>query len=224
MTATPQPESKSPTSRRALLAGALGGLGALAASAIGRASPVRAADGDNALLGTANTSTTATSFENTDPGETSLWGTHSGSGFGVVGTSTSYIGVFGRSDASQPATVGKSTGNSTGVQGYSGTSALPAAKAKTGVHGYAAQDGGSRGVTGESPAGIGVYGITTSGYAGYFAGKVYSTKWYEMTEITAPAAPSANRARLFLTDNGLGKTQLCVRFNTGAVHVIATQA
>jgi len=36
-------------SRRTLLAGALGGLGAWAASAIGRASPVRGADGMPAL-------------------------------------------------------------------------------------------------------------------------------------------------------------------------------
>jgi hypothetical protein len=44
-----------------------------------------------------------------------------------------------------------------------------------------------------------------------------------MTEITAPAAPSANRLRLFARDNGLGKTQLCVRFNTGSVVVLAIQ-
>ena len=76
---------------------------------------------------------------------------------------------------------------------------------------------------GESPAGIGLYGISSSGYGVYSAGKVYTTKWYEMTEITAPAAPSANRARLFLKDNGLGKTQLCVRFNTGSIVVLASQ-
>ena len=111
-----------------------------------------------------------------------------------------------------------------GVSGYSGGGNAPAPKAKTGVYGYAAQDNFSRGVTGESPAGIGVYGVSSTGYGGYFAGKVYTTKWYEMTEVSTPAAPIANRARLFVKDNGLGKTQLCVRFNTGAVHVIATQA
>ena len=44
-----------------------------------------------------------------------------------------------------------------------------------------------------------------------------------MTEITAPSAPGANKARLFLKDNGSGKTQLCVRFNTGVIQVLATQ-
>ena len=43
-----------------------------------------------------------------------------------------------------------------------------------------------------------------------------------MREISAPAAPGLNKARLFLRDNG-GFTQLCVRFNTGSVKVLATQ-
>lgn len=42
--------------------------------------------------------------------------------------------------------------------------------------------------------------------------------YIEMTEQSAnPAAPGLNRCRLFVRDNGSGKTQLCVRFNTGAV-------
>jgi len=36
-------------------------------------------------------------------------------------------------------------------------------------------------------------------------------------------APAANEARLYTRDNGSGKTQLVVRFNTGHVVVIATQ-
>jgi len=42
-------------------------------------------------------------------------------------------------------------------------------------------------------------------------------------EIADPAAPVANNARLYIRDNGAGKTQLVVIFNTGAVQVIATQ-
>lgn len=38
-----------------------------------------------------------------------------------------------------------------------------------------------------------------------------------------PPAPAVNQAVLFAKDNGAGKTQLCVRFNTGATQVIATQ-
>jgi len=35
--------------------------------------------------------------------------------------------------------------------------------------------------------------------------------------------PNSAKARLFVRDNGAGKTQLCVQFNTGAVQVLATQ-
>jgi hypothetical protein len=51
-----------------------------------------------------------------------------------------------------------------------------------------------------------------------------SANFQEMIEVSAdPAAPATNKARLFMRDNGSGKTQFCVRFATGAVQVIATQ-
>jgi hypothetical protein len=171
------------------------------------------------VYGTSNSSDGVLGTSNSSVGVYGL----SNSSVGAYGISGSHIGVYGLSSATnQPASFGGSQGNSTGVQGYSGTLDSPAAKAKTGVYGYAAQDNFSRGVTGESPAGIGVYGISSSGYGGYFAGKVYTTKWYEMTEITTPTAPSANRARLFLKDDGLGHTQLCIKFANGIVKVLAT--
>lgn len=42
-------------------------------------------------------------------------------------------------------------------------------------------------------------------------------------ERADPAAPAVNRGHLYTRDNGSGKTQLCVRFNTGAVQVLATE-
>jgi hypothetical protein len=48
-------------------------------------------------------------------------------------------------------------------------------------------------------------------------------KFIEMEEITDPVAPAANRSRLYTRDNGAGKTQIVVRFPTGAVQVIATE-
>jgi len=46
----------------------------------------------------------------------------------------------------------------------------------------------------------------------------------QFAEATADlAAPAANGARIYTRDNGSGKTQLVVRFNTGQVVVIATQ-
>jgi hypothetical protein len=53
---------------------------------------------------------------------------------------------------------------------------------------------------------------------------VLTTKYHELAEISTPAAPPSNHARLFVRDNGSGKTQLCVRFPTGAVKVLATES
>ena len=94
---------------------------------------------------------------------------------------------------------------------------------KTGVYGYAAQDSSSRGVVGKTNTGHAIHGIASTGFAGYFVGKVYTTKFHEMHEISVPSAPAANKGRLFMRDNGSGKTQLFVRFNTGAIQVLATQ-
>lgn len=45
----------------------------------------------------------------------------------------------------------------------------------------------------------------------------------QMREISAPVAPAGDRGNIFMRDNGSGKTQLCVRFSSGAIQVIATQ-
>lgn len=50
------------------------------------------------------------------------------------------------------------------------------------------------------------------------------TKHFELLELAADAAAgAANSARLYVRDNGSGKTQLVVRFATGAIQVIATE-
>lgn len=55
------------------------------------------------------------------------------------------------------------------------------------------------------------------------AGAVTPTSWLEYTEIADPAAPAANKARLYARDNGSGKTQMVVRFPTGAIQVLSTE-
>lgn len=54
---------------------------------------------------------------------------------------------------------------------------------------------------------------------------IANNNFIEMVERSAgqPGAPSANQGRIFLRDNGSGKTQLCIRFSSGATQVIATQ-
>ncbi len=49
------------------------------------------------------------------------------------------------------------------------------------------------------------------------------TGFFEGTEMTAPVAGAANTGRIFFQDNGGGKTQLMVIFNTGAAQQIAIQ-
>ena len=45
----------------------------------------------------------------------------------------------------------------------------------------------------------------------------------DIPEMTAPAAPAANTARLYVEDNGSGKTRLMVRFPSGAAQQIAIE-
>lgn len=45
----------------------------------------------------------------------------------------------------------------------------------------------------------------------------------EFEEISDPASPAANAARVYARDNGAGQTQVVVLFATGAAQVIATQ-
>ena len=47
--------------------------------------------------------------------------------------------------------------------------------------------------------------------------------WLEMEELATAPTGTSNEAKIFAQDNGAGKTQLCVRFATGAIQVIATQ-
>jgi len=313
MAASLQSGSNSP-SRRTLLAGALGGIGAWAASAMDRASPARAQGEPITVGGVFTDATSVTEIQNQANANTVFYANSTGGGYGVYGSSHGAFGVNGVSDLSNgvrglsgsstyAGTLGHNSGNGTGLHGFSGVATPPLAPAKTGVYGSANQDGTSNGVFGQSSTGTGVLALATSangssafglfarsdsanaaaigarssadrtavlamsgsgtfppskaktavygyanqdntakgvwgdtisghaihgtagpsGYAGYFAGKVFTTKWYEMKEITPPPAPSGNKGRLFMRDNGSGKTQLCVRFNTGAIQVLATQ-
>ena len=127
MTSTTPPISQ-PRSRRALLAGALGGIGALAASAIGRVSPVQAATGDPVLVDNAHTGSGITQITTTgitafkgvssnadatvihahatsaDPGTWGILGeTESLEGTGVLGTANALTGsswgVYGEANS-----------------------------------------------------------------------------------------------------------------------------
>tara|TARA_R110002126_G_scaffold1757_1_gene10550 strand:- start:6615 stop:8465 length:1851 start_codon:yes stop_codon:yes gene_type:complete len=51
----------------------------------------------------------------------------------------------------------------------------------------------------------------------------FSGGYHSFTERVDVAAPAANKAVTYVRDNGAGKTQLVVRFPTGAIQVLATE-
>lgn len=51
----------------------------------------------------------------------------------------------------------------------------------------------------------------------------FGARHIELLEQSEPDAAATNGARIFAKDNGSGKTQLCVRFASGATQVIATE-
>jgi hypothetical protein len=85
------------TSRRAVIGAALGALAALAAQAIGRPAPTRAADGNAVVVGGEYNATSQTKFTNTSNGGTLLAGVSTVGGVGIYGESTSGYGVHAKS-------------------------------------------------------------------------------------------------------------------------------
>jgi len=165
-------DGESRTSRRSLLAAALGGLGGLVVSRLGRPDAVAALDGAPALLGTANTSTTETSFENTDTGEASLKGLHA-DGIGVSGESATGTAVRGAStDDTSSDFLAQSyrsgvigTAGDLGVAGDIGGVALNTDE--VGAYGFSDVSPASVGVWGDTWGGVGVQGTGDLAVAGF---------------------------------------------------------
>ncbi len=65
--------------------------------------------------------------------------------------------------------------------------------------------------------------LTVTGVTTFPSFTISTTGYVEGIEVSEPAAPSANQGRIFFKDNGAGKTQLCVKFATGAVQCFATE-
>ena len=95
MTNSTQLETKSP-SRRALLAGALGGIGAWAASALGGPAAVHATDPNDVVLGGDNIAGNTTGITWNSDGDV-IAGHSSGSGDVLNGYAASGRGVYGAS-------------------------------------------------------------------------------------------------------------------------------
>ncbi|MFQ6019597.1 MAG: hypothetical protein ACE5KW_02455, partial [Dehalococcoidia bacterium] len=71
---------------------------------------------------------------------------------------------------------------------------------------------------------IGANAAPASGYAlelrNHF---LLGASYQDLGEIATPANPATNRARLYAKDDGAGKTQLAVRFPTGAEVILAAE-
>lgn len=152
-----------PRSRRAVLAGLLGGVGAWAAASVGRAGPVAAANGDVVHVGDQGlTGTQTTVISTATPSISVLWGSttaNTGSGVGLRGDSASQggSGVWGNNTGFGPGVSGTSSG--TGVSGTSSSA--------FGVHGRSGAGVaviGAAGVLGESSASRGVWGVSNSSF------------------------------------------------------------
>jgi hypothetical protein len=66
-------------------------------------------------------------------------------------------------------------------------------------------------------------GIDSVRWATTFTANVVQSGYQELAEMTAPAAPAADRVRIYAQDNGSGKTQLMALFATGAAVEIAIE-
>jgi hypothetical protein len=133
-----------------------------------------------------------------------------GTGAAVRGYGVNNDGINGTTDnVNRYGVVGSNTASSgDGVAGTSGPGG-------SGVIGFS--DNGN-GVYGTS-TGYGVHGFSTSGFAVYSEGAAKFSKYLDIGEITEPADPPANTARLFVRDTG-GDTELCVKIGS-TVYLIA---
>jgi hypothetical protein len=143
-------DTETRTSRRGLLAAALGGLGGLVLAKLGHPDPAAAANGDPVLVGAAHTGTSETSISTTTgPGLRGANTTDTPSTFSSSSYNTGLVGTAGATGAG--GAIGEISSNTD----------------ETGVYGFSDVSPASVGVWGDTWQGIGVQGIGDFGVAGY---------------------------------------------------------
>ena len=189
-------DTETRTSRRGILAAALGGAGALLASRLGRPDAARAADTDPAVMGAANESSTETGFENTDPGEVSVHARQT-TGTAVEATATSGIGLQAnatsgaaiRADSTDATPSGFNPGSyRSGVVAAVGDRGTPGQASgivdnsdEIAVYGFSNISDLSSGVWGDSWLGVGVQGTGATGVLGTGSDGVVGVGAYGVT-------------------------------------------
>lgn len=157
-------ESTVMRSRRAVIGAALGGAAALAAANVARPLAVRAADGDNALIGNLNQGESTTEFQNTSSDGTSLQATHDGNGTAFSAATVTGTGAMAWASATDSATFTDQTVGVFAGVGDPATHNVPVTG--VGVFGFADWSAAAVGVLGESGSGTGVVGVGDWGVYG----------------------------------------------------------
>ena len=208
-----------PRSRRAYFAGVVGGLGAWLVSAAQRAMPAEAAAGEPVLAGRSNSGgrSTAELTANTpaislrEGGMPVFRAVNAGGGDGLRGVVTTGRGVVGI--AKEPGGIG----------------VLGRAKDGRGVWAISSGEGTAVYASGFGPRSTAL--VAEASQPSRVAFRTHGQTIFDglvqvrnlFLEGTGHGAPPPGGAKLLVKSNASGKTQLCVRFNTGVVQVIATE-
>src|SRR2546426_3599774 len=138
-------ETSTPRSRRAVLAAALGGLGAVIASRIATPDAARAADTDPVLVGGSFTGSAATTI------------TTAATANAIVGHSADGVGLWGASDDATPSTFLTDPSHRTGIVGVAGSGVgVNTITDEVGIYGFSDISTGSAGVWGDTANAYGV--------------------------------------------------------------------
>ena len=206
-----------PRSRRALLAGVVGGLGAWLVSAAQRAMPVEAGAGNPIVAGLSNSGGSFSTELRARTNKPTFRATQLGTGTGLTAETTTGRAVM--------ATAGS---RGTGVWAYSPDNVGVLAATDTGICVDARASGvNSIALFGDARGtnALAVLAFGPSHFDGDVTvlGRLFVTQALTLGPTSAPPAPSSGNVRLFAKDDGAGKTQLCVQYANGAVERLTTE-
>jgi hypothetical protein len=172
-------DTTTPRSRRAILASALGGLGAIAAARLVKPEAASANPGDPVTIDATTAGVGTTGITSIVPDADAL---HvSGDGSGITGIGTLGVGVTGTSNNVNPSDFANPS-HLTGIIGSTGNPVNIATNTdEVGVYGYADLSTGSSGVWGDSNVGTGVAG---SGDTGVFGAGYYGVYAFGRVAVT----------------------------------------
>jgi hypothetical protein len=187
----PAAELRQPRTRRALLAGLLGGAGALVAGAVGRVNPIRAVVANPVLMGVNNDAGTGNTSLTTQSTGTALLVTQNGSGTALRGSAVGAGSIAGFFTAQ----------NGTGISGVTGN---------PGSYGVFGQNNGAAGSAGAMRAdGKNNHGLVATSASSKNA--VYASNSGGTAAYTTTASPSANGVYAENTDTSTGNAQVAAR-------------